>query len=160
MPTARTHLGQRTKTLITVYCDAKDIHCVLERVKKDGEHHWWETLLGWSSTATGIFNSVLHPIVILLILTFMCLLLVIVLYVKVWKMLRWLTQLKLPKKSEVGLGTKLLFLASQWSTDKASSVTRISSTHIFILFDLLLYLTYLKCWVLNHVTVMNRTWYP
>jgi len=76
------------------------VHHVLERVKKDGEHDWWETLLGWSSTATGIFNSVLHPIVILLILTFMCLLLVIILYVKVWHMLRRLGRLELPKESE------------------------------------------------------------
>ena len=50
------------KTLITIHCDAEEIHHVLERVKKDGEHHGWETLLGWSPTATGIcghvFNSV------------------------------------------------------------------------------------------------------
>ncbi|KAK4828079.1 hypothetical protein QYF61_023139 [Mycteria americana] len=29
---------------------------------KDGEHHWWETLFGWSPTATGILNLMLHPI--------------------------------------------------------------------------------------------------
>ncbi|KAK4806462.1 hypothetical protein QYF61_021388 [Mycteria americana] len=39
-------------------------------MKKDGEHHWWETLLGWSPTATGVFNLMLHPIVILLTLMF------------------------------------------------------------------------------------------
>ncbi|KAK4811160.1 hypothetical protein QYF61_019791 [Mycteria americana] len=57
------------KTLITVHHDAEEIRHVLERVKKDGEHHWWETLLGWSPTATGVFNLMLHPVVILLTLT-------------------------------------------------------------------------------------------
>jgi len=51
------------KTLITVHHDTKETH--LERVKKDGEHHWWEMFLGWSPTARGVFNSVLHPAVIL-----------------------------------------------------------------------------------------------
>ncbi|KAK4828276.1 hypothetical protein QYF61_024941 [Mycteria americana] len=55
--------------LITVHHDAEEIHHVLERVKKDGEHHWWETLLGWSPTARGVFNLMLHPVVILLTLT-------------------------------------------------------------------------------------------
>ncbi|KAK4810466.1 hypothetical protein QYF61_004246 [Mycteria americana] len=66
------------KTLITVCHDAEEIHHVLERVKKDGEHHWWETLLGWSQTATGVFNLMLHPVVILLTLTLVCLLLIII----------------------------------------------------------------------------------
>ncbi|KAK4810571.1 LOW QUALITY PROTEIN: hypothetical protein QYF61_004534 [Mycteria americana] len=57
------------KTPITVHHDAEEIHHVLERVKKDGEHHWWETLLGWSPTAMGVFNLMLHPVVILLTLT-------------------------------------------------------------------------------------------
>ncbi|KAK4806955.1 hypothetical protein QYF61_027347, partial [Mycteria americana] len=70
------------KTLITVHHDAEEIHHVLERVKKDGEHHWWETLLGWSPTATGVFNLMLHPVVILLTLTLLCLLLIIILYIK------------------------------------------------------------------------------
>ncbi|KAK4811143.1 hypothetical protein QYF61_019774 [Mycteria americana] len=70
------------KTLITVHHDAEEIHHVLERVKKDGEHHWWETLLGWSPTATGVFNLMLHPVVILLTLTLVCLLLIIILYIK------------------------------------------------------------------------------
>jgi len=52
--------------LNTVNHDTKEIPCVLERVKKDGEHDWWETLLGWLPTARGVFNSVLHPVVILL----------------------------------------------------------------------------------------------
>ena len=84
----------------TVNHDTKEIPCVLERVKKDGEHDWWETLLGWLPTARGVFNSVLHPVAILLILKLMPLLFVIILYVKVWHMLRRLAWLKLPKESE------------------------------------------------------------
>ncbi|OPJ70774.1 hypothetical protein AV530_017149 [Patagioenas fasciata monilis] len=41
---------------------------VMERIKRVGEHHWWEIFLGWSPTATGIFNTLLHPIVFLLLL--------------------------------------------------------------------------------------------
>ena len=85
------------KTLITVHHDTEEIHHVLERVKKDGEHHWWETLLGWSPTATGVFNLMLHPVVILLTLTLMCLLLIIILYIKVWHMIKQITQLQPPK---------------------------------------------------------------
>ncbi|KAK4811065.1 hypothetical protein QYF61_016351 [Mycteria americana] len=54
------------KTLITVHHDAEETHHVLEGVEglgKDGEHHWWENLLGWSPTATGLFNLMLHPVV-------------------------------------------------------------------------------------------------
>ncbi|XP_076194341.1 uncharacterized protein LOC143160464 [Aptenodytes patagonicus] len=81
------------KTLITVHHDTEEIHHVLERVKKDGEHHWWETLLGWSPTATGVFNLMLHPIIVLLTLTVVCLLLVVILYTKVWYMMKRITQL-------------------------------------------------------------------
>ncbi|KAK4832914.1 hypothetical protein QYF61_026557 [Mycteria americana] len=70
------------KTLITVHHDSEEIHHVLERVKEDGEHHWWETLLGWSPTAMGVFNLKLHPVVILLTLTLICLLLIIILFMK------------------------------------------------------------------------------
>ncbi|KAK4825340.1 hypothetical protein QYF61_026859 [Mycteria americana] len=71
------------KTLITVHHDTEEIHRVLERVKKAGEHHWWETLLGWPPTATGVFKFMLHPAVILPVLTLICLLLIIILYTKV-----------------------------------------------------------------------------
>lgn len=37
---------QGKKTLIPVHHDGEEIHYILGRVKKDGEHHWWETLLG------------------------------------------------------------------------------------------------------------------
>jgi len=50
----------------TVHHDTEEIHHVLERVKKDGEHHWWETLLGKSPTAMGVFNFMLHLVVIFL----------------------------------------------------------------------------------------------
>lgn len=60
--------------LITVNCDTEEMHHALERVKKCGEHCWREMLLRWSPTARGVFNSVLHPVVFLLILMPMCLL--------------------------------------------------------------------------------------
>lgn len=72
----------------------RDMPHVLGREKKDREHHWWETFLGWSPTARGIFNSMLHSVVILLTLTVMCLLLMIKLYMKVWHILKQLTQLQ------------------------------------------------------------------
>ncbi|XP_042723881.1 LOW QUALITY PROTEIN: uncharacterized protein LOC122178042 [Lagopus leucura] len=68
------------KTLITVHHDVKKIHRVLERVMKAGEHHWWEVLFGWSPTATGIFNSVLHPVVVILGLIVLCLVLIVIIY--------------------------------------------------------------------------------
>ncbi|XP_042723792.1 LOW QUALITY PROTEIN: uncharacterized protein LOC122177989 [Lagopus leucura] len=67
------------KTLITVHHDMEEIHRVLERVKKDGEYHWWEVLFGWSPTATGIFNSILHPVVVVLGLVLLCLVLTVIL---------------------------------------------------------------------------------
>ncbi|XP_075595288.1 uncharacterized protein LOC142599302 [Balearica regulorum gibbericeps] len=56
------------KTLITVHHNVKEIHRVFERVQKDAELKWWDTLFGWSPTATGILNELCHPIVILLTL--------------------------------------------------------------------------------------------
>lgn len=86
-----------TLALITVHHDTEDIYYVLERVKKGGEHHWWETLLGWLPTATGVFNLMLHPVAILLTLTLICLLLIIIFYIKVWYMIKQITQLEPPK---------------------------------------------------------------
>ena len=82
------------KTLITVHHDAKEIHHILERVKRDGEHHGWETLLGWSPTTTGIYNHVLHPVVVVFSLTVLCLLLTIILYIRVWKVIVCLERLR------------------------------------------------------------------
>lgn len=75
------HKGQRTP--ITIYHDAEKIQRVLERVKKGGEYPLWEILFGWLPTATGILNLMLHPIIVLLVLT-ICLLLGIILYIKFW----------------------------------------------------------------------------
>ncbi|XP_076212573.1 LOW QUALITY PROTEIN: uncharacterized protein LOC143169181 [Aptenodytes patagonicus] len=83
------------KTQITVHHDTEEIRHVLERVKEDGEHHWWETLLGWSLAAKGVFNLMLHPVVILL--TLICLLLITMLYIKVWYMIKQITQLQPPQ---------------------------------------------------------------
>lgn len=46
----------------------EEIQCVMEQVKKDGEHQCWDTLFGWSPTATGILSQALHPFAILSIL--------------------------------------------------------------------------------------------
>lgn len=56
------------KTLITLHHATEEIHHVLERLKKDGEHHWWETLLGWLPIAMGVFNFMFHPALFLLTL--------------------------------------------------------------------------------------------
>uniref|UniRef100_A0A8C3RGZ0 Uncharacterized protein n=1 Tax=Cyanoderma ruficeps TaxID=181631 RepID=A0A8C3RGZ0_9PASS len=56
------------KILITVHHDGKVIKQVMERIKKAGEHHWWEVFFGWSPTATGIFNTLLHPVVVVLLM--------------------------------------------------------------------------------------------
>ncbi|KAK4830066.1 hypothetical protein QYF61_008404 [Mycteria americana] len=79
------------KTLVTVHHDADEIHRVLERVKQDGRYHWWDTLLGWSPTATGILNKMLHPVVVLLMLTVLCFILTIALYVRLWAMVKRLS---------------------------------------------------------------------
>ncbi|XP_069631209.1 LOW QUALITY PROTEIN: uncharacterized protein [Haliaeetus albicilla] len=81
------------KTLITVHHDVKEIHRVLERVQKDAEHRWRDTLFGWSPTATGILNTLCHPIVVLLILVLISLVLSAVLYAITWKMMTRLTRL-------------------------------------------------------------------
>lgn len=88
--------NNRKKTLTTVHHDAEEIHHTLERAKKDGEHHWWDTLLGWSLTATGTLNRMLHTIVILLIFVILCLSLNIVLYVRVWRITRQVCLLRKP----------------------------------------------------------------
>ena len=82
------------KTLITIHHDAEEIHHVSERIKRDGEHHGWETLLGWSPTATGIYNHVLHPVVVVLSLTVLCLLLTIILYISLRKVIVRLERLR------------------------------------------------------------------
>ena len=73
------------KTLITVHHDVNEIHRVLRRVEKDGEHHWREALSGCCLTATGTRNLMLHPIVILPIVVVVCLWLIIVLSIRMWK---------------------------------------------------------------------------
>ncbi|XP_074424622.1 uncharacterized protein LOC141735547 [Larus michahellis] len=86
--------GQRT--LITVHHDVEEIHQVLERVKRDGGHGWGDTLFGWSPTVTGLYNKMLHPVVVLLILIVLCFTLTIVLYVRLWIMMKSLTRLITP----------------------------------------------------------------
>lgn len=76
------------KTLITVHHDAEQITKILERVKKDGDHKWWEVLFGWSPTATGLINKLLHPIVILFVLTLLGFVFCIGLYIMTWRMFK------------------------------------------------------------------------
>lgn len=76
------------ETLITVHHDVDEIKGVLKRVEKDGEHKWWDTLFGWSPTATGILNTLCHPIIVLLILSLISIVLSIVLYVLNWRMMK------------------------------------------------------------------------
>lgn len=79
------------ETLLTVHHDAGEIKEILRRVEQDGKHSWWETLLGWSPTATGVLNYMIHPIVILLISVGIVFVLTLVLYLWVWRMFRRLT---------------------------------------------------------------------
>ncbi|XP_067153359.1 uncharacterized protein [Apteryx mantelli] len=60
--------AEAKKILITVHHDGNVIKQVMERIKKVGEHHWWEIFFGWSPTATGIFNALLHPVVVILLM--------------------------------------------------------------------------------------------
>lgn len=76
--------------MIAVHHDPKEIHQVMERVKKDGNHHWWDILFGWSPTAPGIFNKMLRRIIVLLKLTPMLFILVLELYFKMWRIMIWL----------------------------------------------------------------------
>lgn len=69
------------KTLVTLHHNVKEIHHVLERVKKDAEHGWWDTLFGWSPTATGVLNKLCHSIIVLLILVLIGFVLSAILYI-------------------------------------------------------------------------------
>ncbi|KAM4673958.1 uncharacterized protein AAGF69_002726 [Amazona ochrocephala] len=59
--------AEARKILITVHHDGSVIKQVVERIKRVGEHHWWEVFFGWSPTATSIFNALLHPVVVILL---------------------------------------------------------------------------------------------
>lgn len=76
------------KTLITVHHDTKEINRVLQRVKQDTDHSWWDKLFGWSPTATGILNTLCHPIIVLLMLVGISLILSFVILVWNWKLLQ------------------------------------------------------------------------
>lgn len=74
---------QSKNTLTTVHHDGGEIHRILGRVKKPGEHHWWETLLGWSPTATGLLNTMLHPVLTMFALLVVCIAIIVFLYIRV-----------------------------------------------------------------------------
>uniref|UniRef100_A0A8C3V036 Uncharacterized protein n=1 Tax=Catharus ustulatus TaxID=91951 RepID=A0A8C3V036_CATUS len=81
------------KTLITVFHNVKEIHHVLERVKRVAEYRWWDTLFGWSPNATGVLNKLSHPIIVLLILVLIGFVLSAILYIMNWKIIKRLTHL-------------------------------------------------------------------
>lgn len=76
------------KTLVTVHHDTQEISKVLEWVKQNATHNWWDELFGWSPTATGILNTLCHLIIVLLILVSISLLLSTMLLVWNYKMLK------------------------------------------------------------------------
>lgn len=61
---------------------------VIEGMKKDGDHQWWNILLEWLPAATGLFNRMLRPDVVILILYINCLFFIIITYIKIWKTAR------------------------------------------------------------------------
>ncbi|XP_075625630.1 LOW QUALITY PROTEIN: uncharacterized protein LOC142604244 [Balearica regulorum gibbericeps] len=95
------------KTLITIHHDIEKIHQVLERVKEDGEHKWWDTLFGWSPNATGLLNKMLHPVIILLLLVLLGFVLTTALYIKLWIMMKHMIQLTTFARSTANISTDL-----------------------------------------------------
>ncbi|XP_071413119.1 uncharacterized protein [Pithys albifrons albifrons] len=82
------------RILITVHHDGSVIKQVMERIKRVGEHHWWEVFFGWSPTATGIFNALLHPIVVILLMQIcVCFAMVVTCY--------WMRQVRLRIEREM-----------------------------------------------------------
>lgn len=51
---------------LEVVCNNHEIVHVLNQVVDVAEHQWWETLLGWSPTATGELNMALHPVIVIM----------------------------------------------------------------------------------------------
>nr|XP_010297308.1 PREDICTED: uncharacterized protein LOC104632952 [Balearica regulorum gibbericeps] len=96
--------AEAKKILITVHHDGNVIKQVMERIKRVGEHHWWEIFFGWSPTATGIFNALLHPVVVILLMQIcVCFAMVVTCY--------WMRQVKLCIDKQVkrlGLAKRLL----------------------------------------------------
>lgn len=106
------------KRLITAPHDVKEIQ-VIEWVKKDGEQHCWDTLFGWLPMATGVFNKVLHPVIVLLILTFLPFILIIALYIKLWRIIERLSPKSWDrgKKGQMHSVSFLIFsLFKEWFT--------------------------------------------
>lgn len=96
--------AEAKKILITVHHDGNVIKQVIERIKRVGEHHWWEMFFGWSPTATGIFNALLHPVVIILLMqACVCFAMVATCY--------WIRQVRLcidSQLNQLGLAKRLL----------------------------------------------------
>ena len=76
------------EVLITVHHDAEEISKVLQRIKQETSHPWWDALFGWSPKATGILNALVHPVIVLLILVGIRLILSIAVLIWNWRMVQ------------------------------------------------------------------------
>lgn len=79
---------QSKTTLITIHHEGEEINHILETMKNDGEHHWWEALLGWSPMATGVLNTTLHPVIIMFALVVIYIVVIVFLYIRIWVLAR------------------------------------------------------------------------
>lgn len=59
---------------------------VIDQFARTASHQWWEMFLGWPTTASGIWNMALHPIVIVLIGQICLSLSIIGIFVYLWRL--------------------------------------------------------------------------
>lgn len=77
------------KTLITIHRDTETIWRVFKRLEEGpSHHHCWDVLFGWSPTAAALLNTLVHPMIVLLILVGMSLILSVRIFVWNWRMLQ------------------------------------------------------------------------
>lgn len=76
------------RPLITIHHDTETIRRVFKRLEGSSSHHrWWGVFCGWSPTTTGFLNTLVHPIVLLILVGISSILFVIIL-VWNWRMLK------------------------------------------------------------------------
>lgn len=76
------------RTLITIHRDTETIGRVFKRLEKYPSHHWWDVLFQPSPMATGLLNTLVPPIIVLLILVGISLILSVIILVWNWRMLQ------------------------------------------------------------------------
>lgn len=81
------------RTLITIHHHTETIRRVFKRLEEGPSHHWWDELFGWPPTATGLLNTLVHPIVVLLILVGISLILSVIIFVWNCRMLKQIAAL-------------------------------------------------------------------